>query len=81
MFDHIGMAASNLELSKRFYSSCLAPLGISLLEDHSGGDGPAWLVYGTSPTATRRARWVCFPGRYSMLTSSGMVCSPRRAVN
>jgi len=47
MFDHLGVAATNLEASKQFYSSCLAPLGIKLLEDHSGNEGPAWLVYGT----------------------------------
>lgn len=51
LFDHLGVAATDLEQSKRFYSSCLAPLGITLLEDHSGGDGPAWLVYGTADDA------------------------------
>nr|CAP48573.1 putative integron gene cassette protein [uncultured bacterium] len=51
MLDHLGMAASNLVRSKHFYSACLAPLGITLLEDHSGGNGPAWLVYGTEDDA------------------------------
>ena len=51
MFDHLGVAATNLAASRRFYSSCLAPLGIKLLEDHSGNDAPGWLVYGTADDA------------------------------
>lgn len=47
MFDHIGIVVANLEISRRFYSACLAPLGISLLENNSLPSGERWLVYGT----------------------------------
>jgi catechol 2,3-dioxygenase-like lactoylglutathione lyase family enzyme len=48
VFDHIGIVVGNLEVARAFYSSCLAPLGVELLEDHSQVSGEGWLVYGTS---------------------------------
>lgn len=43
MIDHIGLAVSNLDLSRAFYQRAFAPLGISLLievtEEMTGGHG------------------------------------------
>jgi len=35
MLDHIGIAVTNLQLSKRFYSAALAPLGYALILEFS----------------------------------------------
>ena len=48
MFDHIGIVVSNLDVARKFYAACLAPLGIDLLEDHSQSAQEGWLVFGTA---------------------------------
>jgi len=48
MFDHIGIVVSNLQVARRFYGACLAPLEIDLLEDHCQSSDNGWLVYGTA---------------------------------
>ncbi|MEM7020751.1 MAG: VOC family protein [Pseudomonadota bacterium] len=47
MFDHIGIVVSELKKARDFYTACLMPLSIQLLEDHADADGEGWLVYGT----------------------------------
>lgn len=39
IIDHIGLAVSDPEKSKAFYSRCLAPLGIKLVMDVQGWSG------------------------------------------
>jgi len=41
LFDHIGLAISDLETSKAFYAKCLAPLGIEMIVEADG-----WVGYG-----------------------------------
>jgi catechol 2,3-dioxygenase-like lactoylglutathione lyase family enzyme len=48
MFDHVGIVVSNLDVSRKFYSACLLPLRVELLEDHSKSSREGWLVYGIS---------------------------------
>jgi catechol 2,3-dioxygenase-like lactoylglutathione lyase family enzyme len=48
MFDHVGIVVRNLAAARAFYSACLAPLGIEVLEDHSQDTGDGWVVYGNS---------------------------------
>jgi catechol 2,3-dioxygenase-like lactoylglutathione lyase family enzyme len=48
VFDHIGIVVKDLEVARAFYSACLAPLMVELLEDHSQASGEGWLVYGTA---------------------------------
>ena len=49
MLDHIGLAVSDIEISRKFYDAALAPLGMGLIFDvapevtESGG---RWLGYG-----------------------------------
>lgn len=51
MFDHLGIVSCELSTSREFYISCLAPLGITLLQDNSTAEGDGWLVFGTIPNA------------------------------
>ncbi len=44
--DHIGIAVSDYEKSKKFYTKILAPLGIVLLSEHEG-----WVGFGQSGKA------------------------------
>ena len=50
MFDHVGLGVSDYELSKRFYTAALAPLGVALLMEPSaksagfGKDGPSFWI-------------------------------------
>jgi len=48
MFDHIGIVVSDLKVARAFYSACLAPLRVEMLEDHSQPSGEGWLVFGTA---------------------------------
>ena len=48
MFDHIGIVVTKLEAARAFYSACLTPLGVELIEDHSQPSGEGWLVYATA---------------------------------
>jgi len=47
LFDHLGVVVLDLEKARSFYSACLAPIGVHLLEDNSVSKGEGWLVYGT----------------------------------
>jgi catechol 2,3-dioxygenase-like lactoylglutathione lyase family enzyme len=47
MFDHLGVICLNLRITGAFYGAVLAPLGIRLMEDHTGADGTGWLVFST----------------------------------
>lgn len=47
MFDHLGVVCKDLAASAAFYGRVLAPLGVSLTEDHSQPGGTGWLVYST----------------------------------
>jgi catechol 2,3-dioxygenase-like lactoylglutathione lyase family enzyme len=67
MFDHIGIVVSNLEVARTFYSACLAPLRVELLEDHSQPSGEGWLVYGI---AARFPFFVVAAGRPSFWQDS-----------
>jgi hypothetical protein len=69
MIDHIGLAVSNIERSKAFYSSALEPLGIGLLmevtAEQTGADAHAgfgkdnkaffWIGTGTKPKRAPRS--------------------------
>ena len=39
MFDHLGVVCRNLRISGAFYRAVLEPLGIKMMEDHTGADG------------------------------------------
>jgi catechol 2,3-dioxygenase-like lactoylglutathione lyase family enzyme len=47
MFDHVGIVFRDLRMASAFYRAVLAPLGIKLMEDHTGADGTGWLVFST----------------------------------
>jgi catechol 2,3-dioxygenase-like lactoylglutathione lyase family enzyme len=47
MFDHVGIVFRDLRTAGAFYRAVLAPLGIGLMEDHTGADGTGWLVFST----------------------------------
>lgn len=46
MLDHIGIVVKDLGVARAFYTACMAPLGIDLLEDHARSAKEGWLVYG-----------------------------------
>ncbi len=46
VFDHVGIVIADLEVSRRFYVECLAPLDVGLLEDHAEPGAGGWLVFG-----------------------------------
>ncbi len=48
MFDHLGVVVEDLQVAKAFYDACLAPLGISCIQNNASV-GEGWLVYGTEP--------------------------------
>ena len=45
MFDHLGVVFRDLRIAGAFYRAVLKPLGIKLMEDHTGADGTGWLVF------------------------------------
>jgi catechol 2,3-dioxygenase-like lactoylglutathione lyase family enzyme len=45
MFDHLGVVSRDLAIAGGLYRAVLAPLGIRLMEDHTGADGTGWLVF------------------------------------
>ena len=45
MFDHVGIVFRDLQKAGDFYRAVLAPLGITLMEDHTAADGTGWLVF------------------------------------
>src|SRR5215469_5048243 len=45
MFDHLGIVFRDLNKTGDFYKRVLAPLGITLHEDHTQADGTGWLVF------------------------------------
>ena len=45
MFDHLGIVFRDLRIAGAFYRAVLKPLGIDLMEDHTGDDGTGWLVF------------------------------------
>jgi len=45
MFDHLGVVLGDLRAAGAFYRAVLAPLGIGMMEDHTGADGTGWLVF------------------------------------
>lgn len=45
MFDHLGLVFRDLRMAGAFYRAVLAPLGISMMEDHTAPDGTGWLVF------------------------------------
>jgi hypothetical protein len=47
-FDHFAIVVSNLGAARRFYTACLAPFEIDLLEDHSQPSGEGSLVFGSA---------------------------------
>jgi catechol 2,3-dioxygenase-like lactoylglutathione lyase family enzyme len=47
MFDHLGVVVRDLEIAGSFYRAVLGPLGVRLIEDHTGADGTGWLVFST----------------------------------
>ena len=47
MFDHVGIVFRDLQIAGSFYRAVLDPLGIKLMEDHTGADGTGWLVFST----------------------------------
>ena len=47
MFDHLGVVVRDLRIAGAFYGAVLEPLGIKMMEDHSGADGTGWLVFST----------------------------------
>jgi catechol 2,3-dioxygenase-like lactoylglutathione lyase family enzyme len=47
MFDHLGVVFTDLARSGDLYKRLLAPLGITLMEDHTQADGTGWLVFST----------------------------------
>lgn len=47
MFDHLGIVFRDLRMAGAFYRAVLAPLGIKVMEDHTGADGTGWLVFST----------------------------------
>jgi catechol 2,3-dioxygenase-like lactoylglutathione lyase family enzyme len=47
MFDHLGVVFRDLQVAGSFYRAVLGPLGIKLIEDHTGADGTGWLVFAT----------------------------------
>lgn len=47
MFDHLGIVVKDLSIAEPFYSACLAPLGISCIQDNSVTSTEGWLVFGT----------------------------------
>jgi catechol 2,3-dioxygenase-like lactoylglutathione lyase family enzyme len=47
MFDHLGIVVRDLRMASAFYGAVLAPLGIKMMEDHTGTDGTGWLVFST----------------------------------
>lgn len=47
MFDHLGLVFRDLRGAGAFYRAVLAPLGITLMEDHTQADGTGWLVFST----------------------------------
>jgi catechol 2,3-dioxygenase-like lactoylglutathione lyase family enzyme len=47
MFDHLGIVFRDLRMAGAFYRAVLTPLGIRLMEDHTGTDGTGWLVFST----------------------------------
>ena len=61
VFDHLGVYVSDLRNSARLYTSVLAELGITLLQDHTGADGSGRLVFGTG--APRSPFFVLAHGR------------------
>ena len=56
MFDHLGIVFRDLRMASAFYRAVLAPLGIKLMEDHSGADGAGWLVF-SSGEPSRPSSW------------------------
>ena len=61
MIDHFGICVTELPRSQRFYTACLAPLGIKLVEEHAYGaviygphmDGPFMWVGTARPSFWR----------------------------
>ena len=47
MFDHLGVVFGDLRQAGAFYRTLLAPLGITVMEDHTNADGTGWLVFST----------------------------------
>jgi len=47
MFDHLGVVVRDLRITGAFYRTVLEPLGIKMMEDHTGTDGTGWLVFST----------------------------------
>jgi len=45
LFDHLGVVVVDLEKARSFYSACLAPIGVQLLEDNSVSKSEGWLVF------------------------------------
>jgi catechol 2,3-dioxygenase-like lactoylglutathione lyase family enzyme len=45
MFDHLGVVFRDLRVAGAFYRAVLEPLGLRLMEDHTGADGTGWLVF------------------------------------
>lgn len=46
ILDHVGIAVSNYEKSKQFYTRVLAPLGITAINEHDG-----WVGFGKNGKA------------------------------
>jgi catechol 2,3-dioxygenase-like lactoylglutathione lyase family enzyme len=67
MFDHLKIVVRDLAGSRVFYSACLEPLGLRLLEDHSQSSREGWLVYGPP---SRSSFLVVAAGRPSYWNSS-----------
>jgi catechol 2,3-dioxygenase-like lactoylglutathione lyase family enzyme len=47
MFDHLGIVFRDLKAAGGLYRAVLAPLGITLMEDHTQPDETGWLVFST----------------------------------
>jgi len=46
LIDHLGVVVSDLENASNFYTSCLEPIGVELLQNNSISQFEGWLVYG-----------------------------------
>jgi catechol 2,3-dioxygenase-like lactoylglutathione lyase family enzyme len=66
MFDHLGIVFHNLRKAGDFYRATLAPLCVTLIEDHTSADGTGWLVFSTG--APESPFFVVASGRPSFWT-------------
>jgi catechol 2,3-dioxygenase-like lactoylglutathione lyase family enzyme len=51
VFDHVGIVVSDLRRSAQLYGHMLAPLGLSVVEEHRTGPGEGWVVIASGEAA------------------------------